>query len=74
MAIGTILFCPNDRSFVQFIYARALMDRVTRGVGNPCPLVLIGLPASIVHFPVTATVEETAAAIEKAAIENTESI
>jgi hypothetical protein len=27
-----------------------LQDRVQRGVGNPCPLVLIGLPASIVTF------------------------
>ena len=27
-----------------------LEDRVSRGVGNPCPLVLIGLPASIVTF------------------------
>lgn len=27
-----------------------LQDRVHRGVGNPCPLVLIGLPASIVTF------------------------
>lgn len=27
-----------------------LADRVARGVGNPCPLVLIGLPASIVKF------------------------
>jgi hypothetical protein len=27
-----------------------LEDRVHRGVGNPCPLVLIGLPASIVTF------------------------
>jgi hypothetical protein len=26
------------------------MDRVRRGVGNPCPLLLIGLPASIVTF------------------------
>ena len=29
---------------------KKLMDRVTRGVGNPCPLLLIGLPASIVTF------------------------
>ncbi len=29
---------------------RKLMDRVSRGVGNPCPLVLIGLPPSIVTF------------------------
>ena len=27
-----------------------LMHRVERGVGNPCPLLLIGLPASIVVF------------------------
>lgn len=27
-----------------------LMDRVDRGVGNPCPLLLIGLPASMVTF------------------------
>jgi hypothetical protein len=29
---------------------RKLEDRVHRGVGNPCPLVLIGLPGSIVTF------------------------
>lgn len=29
---------------------RKLEDRVDRGVGNPCPLVLIGLPESIVSF------------------------
>ena len=27
-----------------------LQERVQRGVGNPCPLVLIGLPSSIVTF------------------------
>ena len=27
-----------------------LMHRVHRGVGNPCPLVLIGLPASMIRF------------------------
>lgn len=27
-----------------------LQDRVNRGVGNPCPLLLIGLPAAIVTF------------------------
>jgi len=27
-----------------------LMDRVHRGVGNPCPLLLIGLPSSMVTF------------------------
>ena len=29
---------------------RKLEDRVQRGVGNPCPLLLIGLPDSIVDF------------------------
>lgn len=29
---------------------RKLEDRVHRGVGNPCPLVLIGLPDSIISF------------------------
>jgi Restriction endonuclease BglII len=27
-----------------------LEDRVRRGVGNPCPLVLIGIPATVVRF------------------------
>jgi len=27
-----------------------LQDRVQRGVGNPCPLVLVGIPASVVTF------------------------
>ena len=27
-----------------------LMNRVDRGVGNPCPLLLVGLPASIIVF------------------------
>ncbi len=31
-----------------------LMDRVHRGVGNPCPLVLIGLPASMIRFDAAA--------------------
>jgi hypothetical protein len=29
---------------------KKLEDRVRRGVGNPCPLLLIGLPDSIVTF------------------------
>lgn len=29
---------------------RKLEDRVHRGVGNPCPLLLVGLPESIVEF------------------------
>lgn len=35
-----------------------LEDRVHRGVGNPCPLVLIGLPASIVTFHENIDLEE----------------
>lgn len=43
-------------NFVSNKYGQAtthwdkLMDRVQRGVGNPCPLVLIGLPASMIRF------------------------
>jgi hypothetical protein len=29
---------------------RKLEDRVQRGVGNPCPLVLVGMPDTIVTF------------------------
>ncbi|OTP75402.1 BglII/BstYI family type II restriction endonuclease [Caballeronia sordidicola] len=36
---------------------RKLMDRVHRGVGNPCPLLLIGMPASIVSFNPEAVIE-----------------
>jgi hypothetical protein len=45
-----------SHSFVQDKYGastthwRKLDDRLRRGVGNPCPLLLIGLPASIVTF------------------------
>lgn len=35
-----------------------LDDRIRRGVGNPCPLVLIGLPASLVTFGESAAVVE----------------
>ncbi|MDD3798354.1 MAG: BglII/BstYI family type II restriction endonuclease [Novosphingobium sp.] len=44
------------RKFVADKYGMAtthwskLMDRVARGVGNPCPLVLIGLPPSIIDM------------------------
>lgn len=43
-------------SFVADKYGTAtthwgkLEDRIRRGVGNPCPLLLIGLPASIITF------------------------
>lgn len=51
---------------------RKLMDRVHRGVGNPCPLLLIGLPDSIVRFDPAASRAQTAAALEHAASENGE--
>jgi hypothetical protein len=34
-----------------------LISRINRGVGNPCPLLLIGLPASIVKFNVDPMVD-----------------
>jgi hypothetical protein len=37
---------------------RKLEERVRRGVGNPCPLVLIGMPAGIVTFGEDPTVVE----------------
>lgn len=48
---------------------RKLIDRVRRGVGNPCPLLLVGLPASIVRFDSGASRMETSAALEQAAAE-----
>jgi hypothetical protein len=33
---------------------RKLQDRVVRGVGNPCPLVLIGIPDTVVTFDYSA--------------------
>lgn len=54
---GGLAFCEAwPAAFVQDKYGaatthwRKLEDRVHRGVGNPCPLLLIGLPASIVTF------------------------
>jgi len=48
---------------------RKLMDRVARGVGNPCPLLLVGLPASIVCFEEFTSAESTATAIREASSE-----
>lgn len=42
---------------------RKLEDRVHRGVGNPCPLLLIGLPSALVTF------DEPAIVIEKLLVE-----
>ena len=58
------------QSFVQDKYGaatthwRKLEDRVRRGVGNPCPLLLIGLPSSTVTFDERLDVGETAASEE----------
>lgn len=40
----------SDKFGAATTHWRKLQDRVQRGVGNPCPLVLIGLPYSIVTF------------------------
>ena len=48
---------------------RKLMDRVERGVGNPCPLLLIGLPGEIVTFDVGDEVA-IAAEISKASFDD----
>jgi hypothetical protein len=59
----------SDKYGAATTHWRKLADRVQRGVGNPCPLVLIGLPASIVTFGEDPTVianllEEGAVAYE----------
>jgi Restriction endonuclease BglII len=40
----------SDKFGAATTHWRKLEDRVQRGVGNPCPLVLIGLPPDIVTF------------------------
>lgn len=40
----------SDKFGAATTHWRKLEDRITRGVGNPCPLILIGMPASIVTF------------------------
>ncbi len=47
----------SDKYGTATTHWRKLMDRVRRGVGNPCPLLLIGLPASMVSFDPTAMIE-----------------
>jgi hypothetical protein len=64
VAAGAAFPVAWSTSFVQDKYGaatthwRKLQDRVLRGVGNPCPLVLIGLPAGIVTFDDDVTVEQ----------------
>lgn len=40
----------SDKFGMATTHWRKLEERVQRGVGNPCPLILIGLPSSIVVF------------------------
>lgn len=47
----------QDKYGAATTHWRKLQDRVHRGVGNPCPLLLIGLPASIVSFDPDARIE-----------------
>jgi hypothetical protein len=55
MARGASFADAFTKFFVADKYGQAtthwqkLADRVARGVGNPCPLLLIGLPASVVR-------------------------
>lgn len=48
----------QDKFGAATTHWRKLEDRVKRGVGNPCPLLLIGLPASLVTFGEPETVIE----------------
>jgi hypothetical protein len=48
----------QDKYGTATTHWRKLEERVRRGVGNPCPLLLIGLPASIVTFGEDAAVVE----------------
>jgi hypothetical protein len=48
----------QDKFGAATTHWRKLEDRVHRGVGNPCPLLLIGLPAALVTFGEPAAVIE----------------
>ncbi|WP_375393983.1 BglII/BstYI family type II restriction endonuclease [uncultured Sphingomonas sp.] len=56
IARGTSFARAWSRKFTSDKFGQAtthwskLQDRVARGVGNPCPLVLIGLPSSIIDM------------------------
>ena len=49
----------QDKFGAATTHWRKLEDRVKRGVGNPCPLLLIGLPASLVTFGEPAALVES---------------
>jgi hypothetical protein len=40
----------NDKFGTATTHWAKLMERVSRGVGSPCPLVLIGIPSSMITF------------------------
>lgn len=42
-------FC-SDKFGAATTHWKKLQDRIHRGVGNPCPLLLIGLPSGVVKF------------------------
>jgi len=48
----------SDKFGAATTHWRKLQERVQRGVGNPCPLLLIGLPASIVSFDPHARIDQ----------------
>ena len=59
----------QDKFGAATTHWRKLADRIKRGVGNPCPLLLLGLPASLVTFGepeavVERLIEEGVASIE----------
>lgn len=47
----------SDKFGAATTHWRKLLDRVDRGVGNPCPLLLIGIPSSVVTFDPAARIE-----------------
>jgi hypothetical protein len=47
----------SDKFGAATTHWRKLMDRIHRGVGNPCPLLLVGLPASLVSFDPDAVID-----------------
>lgn len=49
----------QDKFGAATTHWRKLEDRVRRGVGNPCPLLLVGLPSSLVTFGEPNSVIET---------------
>jgi hypothetical protein len=60
----------SDKFGTATTHWRKLDDRIKRGVGNPCPLLLIGLPASIVTFgedpaEIKSLIDAGAAALEE---------